>query len=631
MGEVYKARDTRLDRTVAIKVLPAHLASDAQFRQRFDREARAVGALNHPHICTLHDVGHQDGTDYLVLEFLEGETLAERLAKGALPLDQALRYASEIADALDKAHRAGVTHRDLKPGNVMLTKSGSKLLDFGLAKARGASSVRLQPDQGLSALPTEQHLTAQGTILGTFQYMAPEQVEGHEADARTDIFAFGTVLYEMLTGKKAFTGSSSASIIAAILERPAPSVTAVAPASLDRVMQRCLAKEPDERWQSARDLKAALDVVALPEASAGRVVPSRSPWRERAAWAGAVVAAVGAVWYFGVSSIPAPAASSAARFSILPPVRTTFVGPIDITVPVPQFALAPDGSAVAFVAAAAGGKSMLWIRPIAEIDALAIPGTEDLSNPFWSSDSRSLAFVSAGRLKKVAVEGGPPQVVADRVASFRGGSWGPDGTILFASQGGTIERVSSAGGNASPVTQLDTARQEGSHRFPYFLPDGRHFLYTVRSPLAEQRGVYVGSIDDEIKKRLFSDLNNAVYSSAGYLLFLDGQTLRGQAFDAERLELNGPPFTIAADVGVSSSGLGAFSVSGAGVLAYSGTLSKFSRLTWFDRSGREAGTIGATPALTNAVVDALAPFGVKHVDMPAKRERIWRLMQQAGR
>ncbi|HEY6370990.1 MAG TPA: protein kinase, partial [Candidatus Sulfotelmatobacter sp.] len=430
MGEVYRARDTRLDRTVAIKILPAHLSSNPEAKQRFEREARAISSLNHPNICTLYDVGHQDGIDYLVMEFLEGETLADRLMKGPLAPEQVLKYGIEICEGLEKAHRGGVTHRDLKPGNVMLTKAGAKLMDFGLAKPSS------KPDAPSSALTlsspiTNRPLTQEGMIVGTFQYMSPEQIEGKEADPRSDIFALGAVLYEMATGKRAFEGKSTTSVIAAILERnPAPisAVRPMFPRALDNVVKTCLAKDPDERWQSVPDLRTNLRWIA--EGADDPSSVQRNPWRERAAWLLAL-AFLCAAAFFAAGRSHTPAVGEPVRFSISPPENAVFSGPPNITVAVPQFALAPDGRSMVFVANSSGADPVIWLRNIDEVTARPLPGTEHAQLPFWSPDSRWLGFFAEGKLKKIPVAGGPVQVLAD-VADAFGGSWGADGSIIFS-------------------------------------------------------------------------------------------------------------------------------------------------------------------------------------------------------
>jgi Tol biopolymer transport system component/predicted Ser/Thr protein kinase len=555
MGEVWKARDSRLDRIVAIKV------SNEKFSERFEREARAVAALNHPYICTLYDVG----PNYLVMEYIEGTQL-----KGPLSLDKAIEYSGQILDALDAAHRKGITHRDLKPANILVTKQGIKLLDFGLAKR----TVRLGEDEPTKAL------TDQGQIIGTLQYMSPEQLQGKEADARSDLFAFGCVLYEMLTGNRAFEGASTASVIAAVLERePAP--LNLAP-PLERVIRTCLAKEPDERIQTARDLKKAL-LWAVEQQPAMASKP-----RHRWPWIAAAVTVLGVLIFLLLWRGRTIAAGDLVSFAIYPPEKNAFSVAVNTTVNVPQFALSPDGRAIMFVAGSQGGRPMLWVRSMEQVTARTLPGTEDALDPFWSSDNRWIGFFAEGKLKKIPAVGGAVQIVAQATTDVRGGTWGPDNTIVFASGTGPLYRVPAAGGPATPASVL--APSEGSQRFPQFLPDGRHFLYiALRS---EQSGVYVGSLDDKSKKLLVGTNTSAVYAPPGYLLFVDGDTLLGQAFDAARLEMSGQPFLIAEHVGHSSAYQSGISASGTGTIAYAGTISQNGRLTWFDRGGKALGSAG---------------------------------------
>ena len=596
MGEVYKAQDTRLERTVAVKVLPQHLSSSAEVRQRFEREAKTISQLSHPHICALYDVGNQDGVEYLVMEYLEGETLAERLVKGPLQLEQTLRYGIEIADALDKAHRQGIVHRDLKPGNVMLTKSGVKLLDFGLAKAVApAGSV-----SALTSLPTMAggpNLTQEGTILGTFQYMAPEQLEGKEADARTDIFAFGTVLYEMATGKKAFSGASQASLIAAILERePAPisSVQPMSPPAFDRVVKTCLAKDPEDRWQTAHDVMLQLRWVAEGGSQAGVPAPvaARRRSRERLAWAAnAVTAAAVAATLLLLRPHSEP--PRVIRSFINAPEKTEF------DFEAGAMALSPDGCRIAFVAKNPEGKDLLWVRSLDALAAQPLSGTEGTSYPFWSPNGASLGFFADGKLKRVDASGGAPETLCDAQAG-RGGTWSREGGILFApSQFSGILRVSSSGGAPAPVTQKNPLKGEESHRFPVFLPDGRHFLYLVITSLSDTRrrdAIYAGSLDPKEEGKLIGYAGSkAVYARTGYLLFYREKTVVAQAFDAKRLRLTGEPFPIADQVSRFSSRDAVFSVSDNGMLAYqpgrgSGSTSQ---LIWLDRAGKQVGTVGA--------------------------------------
>jgi Serine/threonine protein kinase len=475
MGEVWKARDTRLERTVAVKVLPAHLSSSSEVQQRFEREAKTISSLSHPHICALYDVGNQDGVEYLVMEYLEGETLADRLLKGPLPTEQTLRFGIEIADALDKAHRQGVVHRDLKPGNVMLTKSGVKLLDFGLAKVLlpspgGKGGAR----EGLTSLPTmaSSPLTQEGTILGTFQYMAPEQLEGKEADVRSDIFAFGAVLYEMATGRKAFSGASQASLISAIMkEEPAPIATLqpMTPPALDRVVRTCLAKDPEDRFQTAHDAKLQLQWIAEVGSAAGVPAPviARRKNRERLAWTGFAIAALAAALFAAGYLRRAPRPQRGIR-ATLPFPEKQFLG---------ELALSPDGNRLAFTAGKVGMEPALWVRDLDGSSAQPVAGAENAYFPFWSPDSRSVGFFAGGKLKRVDASGGAVLTVCDAERGV-GGTWNRDGTIVFApAPTSALYRVAAGGGKPVPVSKLDASRHETAHRYPQFLPDGRHFLY----------------------------------------------------------------------------------------------------------------------------------------------------------
>jgi eukaryotic-like serine/threonine-protein kinase len=596
MGEVYKAIDSRLARTVAIKVLPEHVGSDPALKQRFEHEAKALALLSHPHICPVFDVGSQNGIDFLVMEYLEGETLEQRLKKGALPLDQALQIGIEIADALAAAHRAGIIHRDLKPANIMLTKSGAKLLDFGLAKASPVVA-----SAGVSMLPTTPPatMTARGTILGTFQYMAPEQLEGQEADARTDIFALGAVLYEMVTGQKAFQGKSQASLIAAILEREPPTMVSLqplTPAALDHVVKRCLAKQQDDRWQNAGDVMRELKWVAdaRPIAAAAPQVIAGKARRTTmiVAALGLIAAITFAILYFRRPSIePLPTT----KVSVLPPPNTSFASN---SAPV----ISPDGRKLAFVGRDASGRSLLWVRPLDTLIAQPLGGTEDARQPFWDPDSRFLAFFAAGKLKKIDITGGPPQIVADTSRVFStaasGGTWGARGLILIGSVGSSVLpllSVPAVGGQLKPATQLNESRQERSHGFPYFLPDGRHFIYFAFSADSVMSGVYVSSIDaPSAAKRLLDIRSEVRYAPPGYLLFVRDGTLMAQRFDTSRLELSGDAFPLAEQVTTDPVfGDAMFSVSGNGILVYrSGDASGQTQLTWFDHAGDRLGTVG---------------------------------------
>ncbi len=588
MGEVYRARDTRLERTVAVKVLPAHLSQSAEFRQRFEREAKTISSLSHPHICALYDIGTQNGTDYLVMEYLEGETLTERLAKRPLPTEQVLRHGIQIADALDKAHRQGIVHRDLKPGNVMLTKSGVKLLDFGLAKAlsppSSASAFTSFPTAGPS-------MTQEGAILGTVQYMAPEQLEGKEADARTDIFAFGATLYEMATGRKAFTGTSQASLISAILKEDPPPISQVqpmTPPALDRVVRRCLAKDPDRRWQSTRDVALELEEVRekgeTPATEAGR-----TRRREVAAWAAAallLVALLGSLLLPRRERAASPAGRL--RFTIPPPAGAAFQG---------MLALSPDGRRLAFVATTSDGRDLLWVRPLDSLDARPLDGTDGASYPFWSPDGRNLAFFALRRLKRIGVSGGSPQILCD-APSPRGGSWGSHGTIVFSVNiGGEIHRVAEDGGRAVSLSHLAT-RSGQTNRFPSFLPDGRHFLYYVLGGDPKSSGIHLASLDSKETSRLASADGGALYAAPGFVIYRSGDRLMGQRFDAARRVLAGEAFPVVENIwwdGIATANT-AVSASDTGLLACQTGGATASRLLLHDRSGRELQAIGPAGA-----------------------------------
>ena len=531
MGEVYKARDTRLDRIVAIKV------SKTEFTDRFEREARAIATLNHPHICQLYDVG----PNYLVMEFIEGIPL-----KGPLPLDQALKYAAQICDALDAAHKKHITHRDLKPANILVTKSGIKLLDFGLAKVGRA----LNANEGTMTMA----LTGKGEILGTFQYMSPEQINGQEAGPESDIFSFGLVLYEMLTGKRAFDGSTPASVIAAILERPAPSVADVASPALDRVLKRCLEKDPEQRWQSARDLKTELEWIGrAPELGKTTTSPARLG---RAAWGVATVLLLLAAWGWSRAARPA-VQSRVIKMSILPPEKVTLLRDIP--------AVSPDGQRVAF-AASLEGKTGLWVRDLSSLDARALPGTDGASLPFWSPDSRFLGFFANGKLKRTDAAGGPVLNLCDAPVGG-GGTWSRNDVIVFAPFSGGFSRVPAAGGTPVLVTSVNAQAQ--GHRFPWFLPDGRHFLYT---DYGRNEGggsvVYVQDLESMSGHALMTAASNVVYAS-GYLLFLKDLTLVAQPFDVGKLQTTGDAVPVAEQVGYTAMDLRAlFSSSQNGVLVY---------------------------------------------------------------
>ena len=597
MGEVYRARDTRLGRDVALKLLPSHLALSPEARQRFEREAKAIAALSHPNICALYDVGREGEADYLVMELLEGEMLSERLANGPLPLEQTLRYGVEIAAALGRAHVLGFVHRDLKPGNVMLTISGAKLLDFGLAKA---FETQGPADSRTSASTAEEEVTRAGTILGTLAYMAPEQLEGKRADTRSDVFAFGAVLYEMATGRKAFPGSSRASRISAIMTaEPEPISTsqASAPPALDRLVRTCLAKDPEERWQSAQDVARELKWIAAGASRTDIPPPSaaRLRRRKRLAWIATAVIGLGLPLSV-LLQIRQPGRGTgrprAVKLSILPPEGKAFQ-PGSVV-------LSPDGTRLAFVAPGADGRNVLWIRPLDSLEARPLPGTERAYSPFWSPDSLSVAFFTPDKLKRIDAAGGPPQVVCDTRVG-RGGTWNRDGIIVFSpfpTEG--LFRVSAAGGQPAPLTRLDSTRRENSHRWPSFLPDGHHFVFVARSAQAENRAIYVGSLDSGETTRLMSGTSNVLFArppsggSEGFLLFEHDGWLVARPFDSRRLEFKGDAVPIAPKVkGANPLEAGTFSASETGMLAFGGGTTALRQLAWADRGGRPLGAVGA--------------------------------------
>jgi len=643
MGEVYRARDRRLDRTVAIKVLPPQFAADPQFRARFDREARAISALDHPNICTVYDVGEHDGLSFLVMQFLEGETLAQRLERGAAPISEALTIAIQMADALDKAHRAGLTHRDLKPGNIFLVRGGgpsrptAKLLDFGLAKhanAQAAGDLSVAPTLGAP-------LTGQGTIVGTLQYMAPEQLEGRSVDSRTDLFAFGAVLYETVTGRRAFEGRSQASLISAILKDDPPPIASLqplAPPSLDRVVKKCLAKDPDYRWQTARDLLDELKWVAEtasqpgPASSVahdglvsgvGSQVQPRPKGMPLARSAAAVLFMTTVVLAAAMYVRREPLDTRVYRSSFVPPARL-------IGFPAGRLALSPDGQRLAFTAPSGDGRLMLWIRALDSLTASPLAGTDNAGGVFWSPDSRFVAFFADRKLKKIDVSGGPPLTLCDGEVQAPG-TWSRDDVILFTpSLASGLSRVAAAGGTPAPVTMID-GKNELAHAMPHFLPDGRHFLYAAVVPVTQVGSagagpvasagpvvsrVYVASLDSAERKLILEGASN-VYFDRGFLIFSRGTTLMAQPFDAATLTLGGQAGPLAEQVQIDTVNVAAaaYSISATGVLAFeTGRPAGGSRLLWVDRTGKRIGALGE-PARYGSEVN-LSPDG-RHASVVA--------------
>jgi Tol biopolymer transport system component/predicted Ser/Thr protein kinase len=634
MGEVYRARDTRLDRTVAIKVLPGHLSSNPELRQRFEREARAISSLNHPHICHLYDVGSQNGTDFLVMEYVEGETLAQRLEKGPLPLEQVIKIGAEIADALDKAHRQGIVHRDLKPGNIMLAKGGAKLMDFGLAKPSvaplaNAATAPLTPSTptmsvGNLALSTApEPLTRHGTIVGTFQYMAPEVLQGAEADARSDIFSLGCVLYEMATGRRAFEGKSQLSVLAAILEKepePIGKLQPLTPPALEHTVATCLAKDPDERWQSAHDIVRELQWIST--AGAQAAPPVVRPRRRRREWLAMGIAAAAVIALLAVAAAqvwwsPAPKIIQA---TVLAPDKFTFDATGDFGGPA---VLSPDGEKIVFAAHGPDRPKALWVRSLNSAAAQRLDGTEGASFPFWSPDSRFVGFFANGELNKIPAGGGPVIPLAP-ASNPRGGSWSRKHVILYAPNFiGGLMRISAEGGTAQPATTLDP-RLHTTHRWPWFLPDGRHFLYLATNHSggnAQENGIYYASLDGKENRLLLATDAGAQYAS-GYLLFHSQTTLMAQRFDADKGKLLGDAVPVVDKVQDDNSVWRAlFSASGNGLLLYqSGTMAAGTQLVWVDRSGKLLGSVGErgeylSPRISPDGKRILVAYGAPSEDM----------------
>ena len=592
MGEVYRARDTRLHRTVAIKVLPSPLSDNEDLKQRFEREARAISSLQDPHICTLHDIGSQDGVDFLVMEYLDGETLAGRLTKGRIPLEQALRIGMEIAGALDKAHRRGIVHRDLKPGNIMLTSGGAKLMDFGLAKpSLGFGATPSQPltpstptitVAALTSPPSP--LTQKGQIVGTFQYMAPEVLQGGEADIRSDIFALGAVLFEMLTGRRAFDGRTQLSVASAILEQdpePLTRIDPTLPASLGHVVGRCLSKSPDERYQSALDVKFELQWAG---GSAKEKAPAaRAAVRERTAWLAAMLILVAASTFVARRSAPPRPAGSVIQAYLPPPTGAEFIlSEDDLSGPA---VLSRTGTMAAFSARTKDSPPMVWIEALRDAKARPLAGTEGGTYPFWSPDEKWVGFFADGKLKKAPVGGGAVLPLAD-AARGRGGSWNQFGQILYAPQIQTeLFLVSASGGTPTKVTEL-SVDVHTTHRWPVWLPDGKSFLYLATNHThpepSERNGIYVGSLDGKTGRMLVPAASSAAYGG-GSLFYVVHGALMAQPFDAASRTVSGDPALIGEDVLVNpGTWRGAFDVAGTDVVVYQGgsSTAMLSELVW---------------------------------------------------
>jgi eukaryotic-like serine/threonine-protein kinase len=617
MGDVYKARDTRLDRIVAIKICAV------RFTDRFEREARAISSLNHPHICALYDIGHENSLDFLVMEHLEGESLEARLAKGPVPLAEALQIAIQIAGALDVAHRKGIVHRDLKPANIMLTSAGAKLLDFGLAKVAAEAA----PAGTNTSLPTvAQTLTTEGTILGTFQYMSPEQLEGKESDTRSDIFSFGATLYEMVTGRKAFQGPSQASLIVALMSSDPPPVSAVQPMAspaLDRLIRKCLAKSPDDRWQSARDLLSELQWIAGAGSQAGipAALTAQRVHRERLPWLIAGLAS--ALFLLSLISTVAhlreqPSKTTAVRFQIPSPEKWTYRW-FDLP------SISPDGESIAFTAGnTAGDLNALFVRRLSAPAAtrIALPG--DAYMPFWSADGRQIAYFSGKSLLKVDAGGGTPVTLVATASPTSGyGTWNNEGVILFSLKG-LLYRISAAGGEPKPLGKLDEG--ELSQRWPRFLPDDKHYLYLSMSSYPDRQGIYAASLDGGPRKMIVKTSTQAAYLQSGHLLFMKEAVLMIQPFDLKSLSLRGEPRPVADRIESMSGVPGSiFAASPNGTVVWrQGSGITQATLQWFDRSGKKLGSVREPAEFSNP---ALSPdekrLAVGIVDPQTTTRDIW--------
>jgi eukaryotic-like serine/threonine-protein kinase len=622
MGEVYRARDTRLNRVVAIKILPAHLSQNADAKERFDREARAISSLSHPNICHLYDVGLQDGASYLVMEYLDGETLADRLHKGPLPLEQVLRIGAEICDGLGKAHCTGVAHRDLKPSNIMLTKTGAKLMDFGLAKPVLAAIGTASSSASLATM--SKPLTVEGTILGTFQYMSPEQVEGKEADVRSDIFSLGAVLYEMITGKRAFEAKTAASTIAAILAsepKPISTIHPMSPPALERVVKACLEKDPDDRMQTAHDVKLQLKWITLEGSeTTPRSVSAMKPMPGVRAvilglgllLLGAVVATL-ATWNLKPSS-PRPVT----RTVIMLPPGQRLAG-----LEQPCVALSPDGTQLVYVAMQ-GGTQRLYLRPMDSLEARPIPGTEGATGPFFSPDGQWLGFFADQKLKKVMVSGGIGTTLSD-VPFPLGASWDSHGRIAFApSVGSPIKQVLETGGASQPLTRLE--KGEIAHRWPEFLPNGKAMLFTAGPTSINWTNaqVVVSSLGTGEQRNLIPGGTQPHYAPTGHLLYALGGSLMAVPFDSQRLTVAGAEVPVVEGVLQSTTtGVAQYSVSATGSLVYvpGGVQAAPHRLVWVNRDGTEQPV--AAPA-RSYVFPRLSPDGRRlAVTIQGQEVQLW--------
>ncbi len=620
MGQVYRARDAKLDRSVAIKVLPPGVAHDAERVARFEQEAKATSALNHPNILTVFDFGTHDGAPFIVSELLEGQDLRARLTEAPMPLRAVIDYARQMVSGLAAAHDKGIVHRDLKPENVFVTwDERVKLLDFGLAKLTGASG-----DRNISGDTTRRALTEPGMVLGTATYMSPEQVRGQEADHRSDIFSVGAILYEMIAGRRAFRQETVAETMAAILkEEPADLLRSRPDASpaVERIVRRCLEKKPERRFQSTADLGFAIESLAPPAGASGAgpataaaaavSATASDRWRARLPWlvAGtfAVVAVVASSWAARSGVTNAAPGTHATRLAFVPPPDLAFSdeGRDDAVI-------APDGTKMAFTASTANGEDGLYVRALDSGETKLLPGTADAIEPFWSPDSRTIAFGAQGKLKRVDLAGGASQVLCD-AARLTGGAWNRQGVIIFGSDyGSAIVQVPDSGAEPKPVTTIDAAHGDREHSRPWFLPDGRHFLFsrTVTNDAtgAGLIGVWAGSLDSPEFKQILPDQTAAMYAPPGWIIFIRNQVLMAQAFDADRLQLGGDAVPIVGGA-ATGSGFRGFSVSDTGILVSNGAWQRQYQLEWLDRAGKQIGVLGDAAPVTTGEEPTISPDG----------------------
>jgi len=616
MGVVYRARDERLRRDVAIKVLPASLAHDADRLRRFEQEAHATSALNHPNILTIHDIGSHEGAPFIVAELLEGEELRKQLNEGALPVRTVIDYAQQIASGLAAAHTKGIVHRDLKPENLFITADGRvKILDFGLAKLKPPQLGEVDMDA-----PTQKKITEPGVVMGTVGYMSPEQVRGQEADTRADIFSFGVILYEMLSGRRPFSGDSAIEVMNAILKEDPLELTAIntqVPQGLGRLIRRCLEKKPEQRFHSAHDLGYALEVLSTSSGARLEAVgmgSSRFFGQLRVAWAVAaalLLGTLGVTWAYFMRQPTADA--PVVKLSLLPPEKSSF----------DHIAVSPDGRHLAFTAAT-GGKVQLWVRALDSTEARSLAGTQGATFPFWSPDSRFIAFFADGKLKKIEVNGGLALSLCE--ASYPwGGTWSRDGVILYGHIPGGLLRTSATGGEVTPVATPDTSRQEIAYHYPTFLPDGRHFLYSINSGQKETRGVYLGSLDTTVKRRLLDNVTPIKFmatapgdtaSGSGWLIFGREGELLARPFDTDRLEFTGEPFSLSDKVGGDLLNVNhyTFSVSDNGVLVFDPSLTRQRRqYRWVDRRGQQINSLDVATGIGSF---RLSPDEKRFIDAP---------------